>query len=300
MTVSANDAHEYPIFNARYRVYFPILDADGDLVPAATGLDSERSIDGAAFADCTNEATEIASSSGIYYLDLTSAEMSSSCTTVQIKTSTSGAKTTVLTLYPRRSATIRFGTAQAGGSNTMTLDSGASAKDGAYIGCWLRCTNDTPANVIGQGRKILAYVGSTKVATVDSNWGTAPSSATTYSIMLFDTVNVNMWLGKEVADVTTDGYPLVELKPTVLTQINAEVVDALATDTYTEPVQGAPGVTISLAAKINYLYKAWRNKVTTTSSQYTLYADNTTTVDQKATLGDDGSTFTRGEIATGP
>ena len=46
MTISANDAHEYPIYNARYRVYFPILDADGDLVAGATALDSERSIDG--------------------------------------------------------------------------------------------------------------------------------------------------------------------------------------------------------------------------------------------------------------
>lgn len=84
------------------------------------------------------------------------------------------------------------------------------------------------------------------------------------------------------------------------TDVNAEVVDALATDTYAEPTQGAPAATTTLAAKINYLYKAWRNKSTQTSSTYSLFADDTTTVDQKATVSDDGTTFTRGEVATGP
>ena len=98
--MAATDAKPFPIKNTAYRVYFPILDADGDTVTGATGLDSEASLDGGTFADCTNEATEIATSSGIYYLDLTSSEMNTDCTVIQVKTSSSGAKTTVLTLYP--------------------------------------------------------------------------------------------------------------------------------------------------------------------------------------------------------
>jgi hypothetical protein len=82
-------------------------------------------------------------------------------------------------------------------------------------------------------------------------------------------------------------------------QVNAEVVDALATDTYAEPGQGSPAATTTLSAKINYLYKAWRNKSTATSSEYALYADDGTTKDHEATLADDGTTFTRGEISTG-
>lgn len=82
--------------------------------------------------------------------------------------------------------------------------------------------------------------------------------------------------------------------------VNAEVVDALATDTYAEPGQGAPASTTTLAAKINYLYKSWRNKKTQTSDTWKLFADDTTTVDQKATVSDDGTTATKGEIATGP
>jgi hypothetical protein len=81
--------------------------------------------------------------------------------------------------------------------------------------------------------------------------------------------------------------------------VNAEVVDALATDTYAEPGQGTPGATIALSAKIGYLYKAWRNKTTQTSSEYALYADDATTKDHEAVVSDDGTTTTRGEVSTG-
>ena len=53
--------------NTTATILFPILDNDGDEVSAAADLDSEISKDGAAFADCTNEATEIGSS-GMYKL----------------------------------------------------------------------------------------------------------------------------------------------------------------------------------------------------------------------------------------
>jgi hypothetical protein len=98
--MASTDAKYFPTKNVAFRVVFPILDADGDLVTGATGLDSEVSKDQGTFADCTNEATEIATSSGIYYLDLTSTEMNADCVAVIVKTSSSGAKTTVLTFYP--------------------------------------------------------------------------------------------------------------------------------------------------------------------------------------------------------
>jgi hypothetical protein len=96
-----------PRKNVAYRVYLPIFDADGDLVSGATGLDSEISKDGAAFADCTNEATEIGAS-GVYYLDLTSTEMNADAVCVIVKTSTSGAKTTPIILYPEEQGDIRI------------------------------------------------------------------------------------------------------------------------------------------------------------------------------------------------
>ena len=73
--MATGDARPFPRKNAAYRVTFPILDADGDLVTGATGLDSEISKNGGTFADCTNEASEIGTASGMYFLDLTAAEM---------------------------------------------------------------------------------------------------------------------------------------------------------------------------------------------------------------------------------
>lgn len=75
---------------------------------------------------------------------------------------------------------------------------------------------------------------------------------------------------------------------------------ALLDDPRTEPGQGTPPVNPDLATKIDYLYKAWRNRSTQTSTTYSLYADDATTVDQKATVSDDGTTFVKGEVATGP
>ena len=93
------------------------------------------------------------------------------------------------------------------------------------------------------------------------------------------------------ADIATRATPA---------QVNTEVVDALATDTYAEPGQGAPAATTTLAAKINYIYKFLRNKITTTSTQISIYDDAGTTVDHKSTHSDDATTYTRGEFGTGP
>jgi len=83
-------------------------------------------------------------------------------------------------------------------------------------------------------------------------------------------------------------------------EVNAEVVDVLFTDTDAEPAQGAPAATTTLADKIGFLYKAWRNKSTQTATTYSLFNDDTSTVDHKATVSDDATTATKGEVATGP
>lgn len=83
-------------------------------------------------------------------------------------------------------------------------------------------------------------------------------------------------------------------------QVNTEVLDVMTVDTFAEPGQAAPAATSTLATKIGYLYKAWRNRHTQTASTFSLYADDATTVDQKATVSDDGTTFDRAEIGSGP
>lgn len=118
--MAATDARPFPIKGAAYRVTFPIFDNDGDLVTGAAALDSEISKDGGTFADCTNEATEIATSSGMYYLDLTATEMSADTVSIIVKTTTTDAKTTPIVLYPDK--TIVFGTVDDTGGTTTVFD----------------------------------------------------------------------------------------------------------------------------------------------------------------------------------
>jgi hypothetical protein len=75
--------------------------------------------------------------------------------------------------------TGRSNTAQAGGSNTITLDASASGDNDIYNGATITITGGTGA---GQARIISGYVGSTKVATVSTNWATQPNNTSTFTI----------------------------------------------------------------------------------------------------------------------
>lgn len=67
-----------------------------------------------------------------------------------------------------------------------------------------------------------------------------------------------------------------------------------------EPGQGAPAASTSVMAKVDYIYKNWRNRKTNTATVWSLYADDATTVDQKSTVADDGTTASKTEVASGP
>lgn len=77
-------------------------------------------------------------------------------------------------------------------------------------------------------------------------------------------------------------------------EINAEVVDALATDTYAEP-SAVPAATSSLKDKIGYLFAKSRNKRTQTATTETILRDDGSTTLGTSTKSDDGTTFTKGE-----
>ena len=61
---------------------------------------------------------------------------------------------------------------------------------------------------------------------------------------------------------------------------------------------GAPSATASVLDAINYLYEAWRNKTTSTSSEIAIYKDDGNTKLVESDISDDGTTFTRGEMGT--
>ena len=91
--------------NEVYHTGFPILDADGDLVAGATGLDSEVSTESGGFADASGEAVEETTSSGMYELSLTAAEMDGNLVMVIVKSNEG--KTTPMVFYPQELGDIQ-------------------------------------------------------------------------------------------------------------------------------------------------------------------------------------------------
>lgn len=112
------------------------------------------------------------------------------------------------------------------------------------------------------------------------------------------TVNISGVVGT-ITDNRT-GSPTLNDNSVTLSNVNAEVVDVLTVDTITQPGQATPAANSAISTMIAYLYKAWRNRSTQTATEYNLYNDDATTVDQQATVSDDGTTADKGEVTTGP
>jgi len=113
-------------------------------------------------------------------------------------------------------------------------------------------------------------------------------------------------LGIVAADTTTD-MPLTIASlttkvDTITGYLTTEVADILALldNARAEPAAGAPAVNPDLATKIDYLYAAWRNKVTQTSTKYVLFKDDGSTQMLMSDVEDDGTTFTRSKMEEYP
>lgn len=236
-----NNALPYPIYGAPWTVVVPIFDADGDLVVGAAGLDSEVSKNGDTFADCTNEATQIATDSGMYYLTLTGTEMTADVVAVIVKTSTSGAKTTPIVLYPKKLVTIRSGTSAGGDTAYITLDGSASAVDDFYNGMLVVATIDT----VVEARIIADYTGSNQRAAVTPAWNTAPDADDTFVIYLPDGVQLKQ------ANLTHIAGALVS---TTTAQLGVNAVqisgDGTAADNLETMLDGTGGQTLSLKSLV--------------------------------------------------
>lgn len=82
-------------------------------------------------------------------------------------------------------------------------------------------------------------------------------------------------------------------------ETDVDAIISLLDDARTEPGQGAPPANPDLVTKIDYLYKAWRNKKDNDGAETKLYADDGSTVDHKQTTVSSGGTVTKGEWITG-
>ncbi len=152
---------------------------------------------------------------------------------------------------------IRSGTAQAGASSSITLDSGASATNSLYNNCVIFIRSGTGA---GQSQIISAYNGSTKVATIAGTWATTPDSTSVFTIAAFGpvqatvsgTVNANViqWLG---ASVTADsgGLPQVTVGTGIKTNTALNGFQFVMTDSTNHNPLAGLGTGITAQRSIN-------------------------------------------------
>lgn len=226
--MASSDATAIPVKNQAYRVIFPIWDADGDLVTGAAGLDSEVSKDQGTFADCTNEATEIATSSGMYYLDLTSTEMNADCVAVIVKTSTSGAKTTPLVFYPQEAGDIKVnvtywnGTAVASPATAGIPDVNVKNMNN------VAATSITTVNANQGTTQPVNYTGTGASALVKSDMVDVAGAAVSTSTAQIG-VNAVNWAGGAIPSPAVTGVPKIDLAyilGTILTETSGQIAAA--------------------------------------------------------------------------
>ncbi|MBL8012436.1 MAG: hypothetical protein JNN05_01175 [Candidatus Omnitrophica bacterium] len=153
--------------NVATRIVFPIVDADGDTVTGAAGLDSEidEFADGSnptGFADCTNEATEIGTS-GVYYLNLTATEINQDYVVVQVKTTTSGAKTQIILIRTLVGDPLNLATTTSG-REVLTASGGQVAPDFSAINGTLDAA-EIGTDAIGADELAADAIGASEIAT---------------------------------------------------------------------------------------------------------------------------------------
>ncbi len=198
-------------------------------------------------------------------------------------------------------------------ASQFTMDNGV-AIDNAYNGMLMLCEDKTDDHY--EIRRIVDYVGATKEVFLDRAFGFTPVAeddcyllghgyADTNITHVAGTAQTGLDLGGTVTEARLAELDAANLPADVAAvpdaaEINAEVVDVVATDTYAEPGQEAPAATNTLAVKIGYIFKFLRNKIITDATSIEVYNDAGSVVDQKSTISDDGTDFTRGEFGSGP
>lgn len=308
-------------------IYFELYEVDATALLAAAPTfaagDVTLVIDGAAAANATN--TPAYEGGKVFSLALTAAEVTGAEIALvisdQTATQTWYDKAILLRTFGHPDAydpdgVVAAGLLSAGGAAGGTLPAGFPTYDisgyvlevigGAGVGTITYiATYNTGSGAFTLEENALATLDTTskvKVYPAAKGFPSAAVSAIQSGLATAAALATVDGIVDAILDDTNTSIPalIAALNNLSAAQVNAEVVDALATDTYAEPGQGTPAATASLATKLGYVYKRMRNRQTQTAAAFNLYNDDGVTVDQKATVSDDGTTYERGELTTGP
>jgi len=240
--------------------------------------------DGGASASVTNSVSEPDSTNmlGIYELALTATEMNADFVTVAGKSST--ADTVVFPVFIQTDqgdlATID--------TNVDTINTNVSTVDGK-----VDTINTNVSTIDG------------KVDTIDTNIdglndiSTSDVNTTITNNAKIDTLatETNATSNKTVINNNTDSK-ISALNNISSANVKTQIDTALTTDTISELAQATPASQPTFANAIMLAYMDLRNKRTATSNEYAIHNDAGTKI-AKASLSDNGTTFTKAELTSG-
>lgn len=165
------------------------------------------------------------------------------------------------------------GTAQAGGTNTITLSSGESATDDIFEQAYISIVGGTGA---GQGHHILAYNGTTKVAVLDDDWITTPDATSEYVVF-----------GSGSHDETATGLAQAGAASTITLKSSASSTDDIYNNNIINIASGTGvGQTRRITAyngttKVATVSQSWVTNPDATSG-YMIYVSSEASVDELA------------------
>jgi hypothetical protein len=312
--MASTDALPVPKKNTAFRLYFSVIDASGEPVTAFSSPDSERSLDGAAYADCTNEATFVGHGSG--YVDLTAAEMNTDHTAFWF-TCTEGHLREAIHIYPEEAGDIRTNTTQWSGANVAAVDTAGypkvTVKSGTGTGEINLSSGKVPATVAAgdlANDSITANVIATGAIDADALAADAITAAkiaagaftaAKFAAGAIDAAAVAADAGTEIATAVwasavrtltalDEDTTTLDLDATIVAAVNTALDTAIA-----ELSVAAPTATPTIRTALMLLYMAKRNAGTSTATTRTVKNNAGTTI-CTAPVSDDGTTLNQGKL----
>jgi len=179
--------------------------------------------DGTTLGNVTTLPT-VVSGQYVYSWPLSGSEMTADEVIVQVVDRSNNVADQMFRIITLPDGALRSRLAQAGNATTITLDSSAVATNDYYNGSIVAIIAGTGN---AQARIITAYVGSTKVATVDTNWATNPSSDSVFAI--YPQGIYGLTSAQVESSVTTS---LTSYNTSTLTQAQAQTASVNALSAY--------------------------------------------------------------------
>jgi hypothetical protein len=166
--------------------------------------------------------------------------------------------------------------ARSGHTTEGTFGEGVASVQGAVTGA--------VASVTGAVGSVTGDVGGDVVGSVASVTGNVGGNVTGSVGSVIGNVggNVTGSVGSLAAQAKAD--------------VNAEVLDVLAVDTFAQPAS-VPAATSTIKDKINWLFTVGRNKITQTADTTIVRNDADSATIGSSTVSDDGTTATRGKFS---